>query len=85
LQGNSDSKFLVGSEIFDLSALVLTKLKVLPNQTKEQAAEWYNSDSFSEPDNMITINLKRVSKNMSGEIKIKCSYKPIVRSKKESD
>jgi hypothetical protein len=56
---------LVGSEIFDLSALVLT--------------QFVQSTCLYE--NMMTINLRRVHKNMSGEIKIKCAYQPLMSVK----
>ena len=56
---------LIGSEIVDISALVLTSF---PNATCQY-------------ENKYTINLRRVHKNLIGEIKILLNYLPIMSVK----
>ena len=77
--------------MFDLSALVLNR-----RDSKEEAAHMAGHAALDDEEeapnregpadeceylNVITINLKRVSKQMSGEIRIKCDYKPRMAAK----
>jgi hypothetical protein len=75
MAGGKSIKTLVGVEVFDLSALVL----IQPEPEADAERVRGGREAKTEPcpyTNTIQINLKRVSKQMSGEIKIKCLYKP---------
>lgn len=78
---------LQGCEMFDLSALVLTQqVKRLDFRGSKRNLLQDDDGTGDDPDgtefvNSLTINLKRVCKQMSGEIKIRLNYLPKMQVK----